>query len=76
MEEKCIAIKVSSFEDLVRFASSMRMFGQNSYILHFERDNRHIYGVIVVFRDYYKYYGLPLFNYIEKAKPLQHPYIS
>ena len=75
MEKKCISIRVAQFKDLVRFATSMRTFGQNSYILHFKHNGRHVYGIFVVFRDYYKYYGLPLFYYIELEKAPEKPYL-
>ena len=75
MENKCIPVEVSTFEDLIRFTASMRSFGQNSYILHFKNGKRHVYGVFVVFRDYYKFYGLPLFYYIERVNPIQERYI-
>jgi len=75
LEEKCIPIQVAQFEDLVRFATSMRTFGQNSYILYFEHNGKHVYGIFVVFRDYYKYYGLPLFYYTIRKEPPEKPYL-
>ncbi len=73
--EKCIAVRLASIKDLARFAASMRTYGQHSYIIHFEKEGKHYYGLFIVFRDYYKYYGLPLFYYVVMDSPIDGSYI-
>lgn len=61
--EKVIGIKVSTINDIARFAFSLASLGQSPYVLKFKKENKVIYGLLAVFRDYYKYYGLPLLYY-------------
>ncbi len=72
---KCISIKLRSLNDLARFASAMATLGHGTYIIHFEKNGKHFYGMYAVFRDYYKYYGLPLFYYIELKEALDGRYL-
>ena len=58
---KVIGIEVASFNDLVRMAASSMALGQATYILRHESGKGTVYGILAVFRDYYKFYGLPLF---------------
>ena len=63
MEQKALSLRVKGLEDIVRMAASMTSMGQPTYIVRFRSGDCTIYGVVAVFRDYYKYYGLPLFYY-------------
>ncbi|NPA97083.1 MAG: cren protein [Crenarchaeota archaeon] len=58
-----VAIKLSSVKDLVRMASSVAMTMQSTYIIRFRRNGRTVLGFLAVFRDYYNYYGVPMFYY-------------
>jgi len=58
-----VAIKLSSVRDLVRMASSVAMSVQSTYILRFKKNGRTVLGFLAVFRDYYNYYGVPMFYY-------------
>jgi len=73
--ETCIAIRLKTLNDLARFAYSMTTLGHGTYIVHFEIDGKHYYGVYAVFRDYYKYYGLPMFYYIVLEEELEGSYL-
>ncbi len=73
--EPMMPIKLTSLNDLARLASSTSALGHVTYIVHFIRNGKHYYGVFVVFRDYYKLYGLPMFYYIEMDKELPGNYI-
>ncbi len=68
--ERTIKIRVKSINDLARMAASSIAFGQPTYILRFHdrRNNTVVYGILAVFRDYYKLYGIPLFYYYEDSK--------
>ncbi len=61
--EKVVGVKVSSINDIARFAMSLVSLGQAPYIIRFKKEKRVVYGLLAVFRDYYKYYGLPLLYY-------------
>ncbi len=61
---KAIRVRVKSINDLVRMAASSIAMGQPTYILRCEREGKTIYGIMAVFRDFYKYYGIPLFYYV------------
>lgn len=61
--EKVIPIKIGKLNDLVRLATSISTPQSMLYILKFREDNRIVLGILGVFRDYYKYYGLPIFYY-------------
>ncbi len=62
--KKTIPIRLSSIRDLVRMASSVAMM-QPTYIIRYKnRDGKTILGFLAVFRDYYNYYGLPMFYYV------------
>ncbi|MEZ0345090.1 MAG: cren protein [Infirmifilum sp.] len=70
-----IPVKLTSLNDIARLASSTSALGHVTYILHFARGGKHYYGILVVFRDYYKFYGLPMFYYIVSDKELPGNYI-
>ncbi|MCC6005506.1 MAG: cren protein [Thermofilum sp.] len=73
--EPALAVKVESLNDLARLASSATTLGHMTYIVHFEEDSKHYYGIFIVFRDYYRLYGLPMFYYYVTEKPLSGNYI-
>ncbi len=70
--DKVVGIKVSSINDIARFAMSLVSLGQAPYIIRFRKENKVIYGLLAVFRDYYKYYGLPLLYYYVVSNPSEH----
>ncbi len=62
---RTIPIRLSSISDLVRMVSSAAMSMQPAYIIRYRlNDGRYILGFLAVFRDYYNYYGLPMFYYV------------
>ena len=65
MTNKTVSIKVGSINDIARFAGSLVTLGQPVYVLRFKKGDKTIYGLLAVFRDFYKYYGLPIFYYVE-----------
>lgn len=73
--DRALSIGLRSLSDLARFASSTATMGHVTYIVHFEHKDRHYYGVFIVFRDYYKYYGVPMFYYISSEEELRGNYI-
>jgi len=60
---KVIGIRLKSFNDLVRLSASSIAMGQATFILRYSKHESTVYGVLAVFRDYYKMYGLPIFYY-------------
>ncbi len=75
LEYKVVCIKLRSLNDLARLASSIAMLGHSTHILHFRTEKSHVYGLLVVLRDFYKYYGLPVFYYIELVEKLKGNYV-
>ncbi len=73
--ERVIMVKLSSLSDLVRLATSLSLPQMTSYILKFKYKGKLYLGILGVFRDYYKYYGLPIFYYYalegEEAKKVE-----
>ena len=64
VEEKVILLKTNSFGDLVRLASSTIIPHQiTTYLIKFKHKGKIVIGLLGVFRDYYKHYGLPIFYY-------------
>lgn len=61
--EKVIAVRVSSINDIARMAASLVSMGQPTYIIRYRSEDRSVYGIFAVFRDYYKNYGLPMVYY-------------
>ncbi len=62
--ERVVKIRVRDFSDLVRLAASGMTMGQPTYIVRFaSRDDTCIYGIMAVFKDFYRYYGIPLIYY-------------
>ncbi|BEP18227.1 hypothetical protein PYJP_15790 [Pyrofollis japonicus] len=67
--EKLVPVKVSSIHDLARIAATIISLGQPAYIIRFNNNEKKIYGIIAVLRDYYKLYGLPmLYYYVDTDK--------
>ncbi len=60
---KVVAVRVSSISDIARMAASVMTLGQPMYIIRFKHKDKYIYGILAVFRDYYNYYGIPMFYY-------------
>lgn len=60
---KVLPVKMNSLEDLIRLASSISTPQMTTYILKFIHNDKLYLGILGVFRDYYKYYGLPVFYY-------------
>ncbi|UXD21108.1 hypothetical protein IPA_00215 [Ignicoccus pacificus DSM 13166] len=56
-------IKVKDVESLARLVATYLVLGKGAYILRFEAKGKHFCGVLSVLKDYYKYYGIPLFYY-------------
>lgn len=74
--EKVISVRVSSLNDLARMAATIVSMGQSTYILRYQSDEGVVYGLLAVFRDYYKYYGLPMFYYyIDREGGREHNYL-
>ncbi|MEM1707051.1 MAG: hypothetical protein QXT76_05535 [Sulfolobales archaeon] len=64
LESKVVKIRVKDFADLVRLAASGIMMGQPTYILRLvTRGDVCVYGIMAVFKDFYRYYGIPLIYY-------------
>ncbi len=54
---------MKGYQDLVRLAASSIAMGQSTFILRFIKNDKPVYGVLAVFRDFYKMYGVPLLYY-------------
>lgn len=64
VEEKVVLLKTATFNDLIRLALSTVVPHQlSTYLIRFKHRNKVIVGLLGVFRDYYKHYGLPIFYY-------------
>jgi hypothetical protein len=64
IEEKVVPIKTQSLADLVRLTASTIMPTHGvTYLIKFKYKNKVVLGLLGVFRDYYKYYGIPIFYY-------------
>ncbi|HIQ03460.1 MAG TPA: cren protein [Desulfurococcales archaeon] len=72
ISEKALAIRVNSLNDIARFAATISTLGQPIYILRFKVNGKYVYGILAVFRDYYKYYGIPLFYYYVTDRGSEH----
>ncbi|MCE4628415.1 MAG: cren protein [Desulfurococcales archaeon] len=61
-----VVVRVRSLGDLVRLAASLagRMIVMPVY-RHPREGGGHVYYVQMMYRDYYKYYGLPIIYYYE-----------
>lgn len=62
--KKVLAIKVNSLNDLVRLAMTYAgPTSQSVFLLKFWDKNKLVVGMLGLFRDYYKFYGLPILYY-------------
>ena len=61
--DRVVGIRLKSFKDLVRLSASSITVGQSTFILRIHGAENTIYGVLAVFRDYFKLYGVPLLYY-------------
>jgi hypothetical protein len=58
-------LRVTSIADIARFAATMLTLGQPVYLLHFKHNNKHYYGILAIFHDYFNLNGVPIFYYYE-----------
>ncbi|WFO75699.1 hypothetical protein J4526_02170 [Desulfurococcaceae archaeon MEX13E-LK6-19] len=61
--KKVLPIRVGSLKDLVRLAITYTSSGQSIFLLKFKESGKIIIGMLGLFRDYYKLYGLPVLYY-------------
>ncbi|MEM4576151.1 MAG: hypothetical protein QW701_01670 [Candidatus Nezhaarchaeales archaeon] len=73
--EPTVSVKVKTLNDLARFAASMSTLGQTIYVVHFEYERKHVYGLFAVYHDYYNMYGLPIFYYYMSDEELNGKYL-
>ncbi|MEM1873824.1 MAG: hypothetical protein QXS85_03780 [Acidilobaceae archaeon] len=62
-DSKALAVKVSSLNDLARFASSMTPAMIVMPVYRFKKGGRVYYFLQTVYKDFYKYYGVPVIYY-------------
>lgn len=72
---RVIPLKLKTLNDLARLVGSTVTMGHPSYLVHFPEQGKHVYGVFIVFRDYYRLYGVPMFYYIVSEKELPGNYL-
>ncbi len=70
-----VMVKLDRLADLARFASTTASVGHTTYVIHYVEGSQHIYGLFIVYRDYYRLYGVPMFYYISTERPLDGNYI-
>lgn len=68
-------LRVVDMKDLARLVASTISMGQPIYLIHFIHNEKHYYGVLGVYNNYYDKYGLPLFYYYETDKPFNGKYL-
>ncbi|MCS7385579.1 MAG: cren protein [Candidatus Methanomethylicota archaeon] len=68
------SLRVDSIEDLARFVANIAALGQPTYVLHFKHGGKDILGIIAIYRDYYKFYGMPIFYYYESDEEVKGKY--
>jgi len=76
VEEKVVCIKLRTLADLARLASAMVTMTSSVYLIHFEHNSKHYYGLFATYRDYYKHYGIPILYYVEEREPLRGRYLA
>lgn len=74
--EKVVCIKLLSIADLARLAAAMVTTTSYVYLVHFNHNGKHYYGLFATFRDYYKYHGVPILYYVERDEPLKGKYLA
>jgi hypothetical protein len=70
-----VPLRLRGLSDLARLVSGTMTMGHPTYIVHFVERGKHVYGVFIVFRDYYKHYGIPMFYYTVTDKELPGDYL-
>ncbi len=60
---KVLTIRVGSLKDLVRLAMTYATPSQTIFLLKFYEGDKLVVGLLGLFRDYYKFYGLPILYY-------------
>ena len=68
-------IKVRGLNDLGRIVAYLSSLGQPVYILHFKDGNKSVYGILMIFKDYYNLYGVPMFYYHTSEEEYKGNYI-
>lgn len=75
--ESPVWIKLKRVEDLCRLAASILTMGQPIYLVRMREGEEAVLGVLAVYRDYFKFYGVPIFYYTSCAGPcLERKYVS
>ncbi len=81
--QEVMPIRVSSLNDLVRLAMTYTSSGQAIFLIKFWVNDKLVVGMLGLFRDYYKLYGLPVLYYhvckgdeIEKVKDANYIIVS
>lgn len=60
---KVMPVRVSSLKDLVRLTMTYTSSGQTIFLIKFFDKDKLVIGMLGLFRDYYKLYGLPILYY-------------
>ncbi len=60
---KVLTIRVNGLNDLVRLAMTYTGPSQTIFLLKFIEKGKLVVGLLGLFRDYYKFYGLPILYY-------------
>lgn len=75
--ESPIWIRLKRTEDLCRLAASIMSLGQPIYLVRMRKEEEAVLGVLAVYRDYFRYYGIPIFYYTQCSGPcLDKRYVS
>ncbi|MEM3833142.1 MAG: cren protein [Thermoprotei archaeon] len=61
--EKVISLRTEGPADIARVAAAIIVMGQPMYLIHFKHDEKHVYGMLAIFHDYYGFNGIPIFYY-------------
>lgn len=76
-EEKPVWIKIKRIEDLCRLAASIITMGQPIYFVRVRNNEETFLGLLAVYRDYFKYYGIPIFYYTScSGSCIERKYVS
>ncbi|RLF20291.1 MAG: cren protein [Thermoprotei archaeon] len=62
------SVRVNSISDLARLASHLSSLGQPVYLVRFKEGNEVVYGMFMIFKDYYNLYGVPVFYYCKSKE--------
>lgn len=61
--ERAVVLRLNSINDLVRLSVVLSSPQMPMYMLKFKYNGKLYLGLLGVFRDYYKFYGIPIFYY-------------